>query len=63
MIRLKYSLLDPREMLSNTVGFWMSGELQNKNWDIEKIEIPGLTTGFPKGISKYPDKNPVIALK
>ncbi|KTD82490.1 DUF5624 domain-containing protein [Legionella waltersii] len=63
LIRLKYSLLDPREMLSNTVGFWVAGEMQNKNWDVEKIEIPGLTTGFPKGVSKYPDKNPVIALK
>lgn len=63
LIRLKYSLMDPREMLSNTVGFWMAGELQNKNWDIEKIEIPGLTTGFPKGISQYLAQNPVIALK
>lgn len=61
IIRLKHSLLDPREMLSNTAGFWMSGEMLNKNWDINKIEIPGLTTGFPPGITKYPEKNPEIA--
>lgn len=61
MVRLKYSLLDPREMLSNTVGYWMPGEMQNKKWDVTKIDIPGLTTGFPPGISKYPDQNPPIA--
>ncbi|WP_298624084.1 DUF5624 domain-containing protein [uncultured Legionella sp.] len=61
MIRLKRSLFDAREMLSNTVGFWMSGEMQNKGWDINKIEIPGLTTGFPAGITKYPEHNPDIA--
>ncbi len=61
MVRLKYSLLDSREMLSNTVGFWMAGEMQNKNWDSSKIEIPGLTTGFPEGISQYPKQNPEIA--
>jgi hypothetical protein len=60
MIRLKHSLLDAREMLSNTVGFWMSGEMQDKNWDINKIEIPGLTTGFPPGITEYPEQNPEI---
>ncbi|MBL7481037.1 DUF5624 domain-containing protein [Legionella bononiensis] len=61
MVRLKYSLLDPREMLSNTVGFWMAGEMQNKNWDSSKIEIPGLTTGFPTGITEYPKQNPDIS--
>lgn len=60
MIRLKLSLADSREMLSNTVGFWMAGEMQNKNWNIEKIDIPGLTTGFPKGISTYPAQSPAI---
>ncbi|CEK11576.1 DUF5624 domain-containing protein [Legionella hackeliae] len=60
LVRLKYSLLSPKEMLSNTVGFWVAGEMLNKNWDITKIEIPGLTTGFPAGIKQYPTKNPVI---
>lgn len=61
MVRLKYSLLDAREMLSNTVGFWMAGEMLNKQWDINKIEIPGLTTGFPLGIKEYPAQNPDIS--
>ncbi|KTC81531.1 DUF5624 domain-containing protein [Legionella brunensis] len=61
MVRLKYSLLSPEEMLSNTVGFWVAGEMQNKSWNIEKIEIPGLTTGFPAGVNKYPTKNPQIS--
>lgn len=60
MVRLKHSLQDPREMLSNTVGFWMAGEMQNKNWDVTKIAIPGLTAGFPKGINAYPTVNPPI---
>jgi hypothetical protein len=60
MIRLKHSLQDPREMLSNTVGFWMAGEMQNKNWDVTKAAIPGLTTGFPEGINAYPTENPPI---
>ena len=33
MIRMKHSLRDAREMLSNTVAFWMVQELANKNWD------------------------------
>ncbi|WP_158618507.1 DUF5624 domain-containing protein [Legionella sp. km535] len=61
MIRLKFSLLDPRELLSNTVGFWMAGEMRHKNWDYSKIEIPGLTTGFPAGIKEYPEQNPDIS--
>lgn len=60
MVRLKHSLADSREMLSNTVGFWMAGELQNKGWDAAKIDIPGLTTGLPEGIKTYPEKNPEI---
>lgn len=60
MVRLKFSLQDPREMLSNTVGYWMAGEMLNKNWDSSKIEIPGLTSGFPKGITAYPAENPSI---
>lgn len=61
MVRLKFSLSDPREMLSNTAGFWMAGEMKNKNWDIEKIAIPGLTTGFPAGIREYPQQIPPIS--
>lgn len=55
LARLKYSLSMPTEMLSNTVVFWMAGEFAAKGWDINKIDIPGLTTGFPKGIKAYPN--------
>jgi len=54
MIRLKHSLRDAREMLSNTVAFWMVGELAHKNWDAAAVDIPGLTTGFPPGVTGYP---------
>jgi len=54
MIRLKHSLRDAREMLSNTVAFWMVEELADKNWDPAAVDIPGLTTGFPQGVSGYP---------
>lgn len=54
LARLKYSLSSPTEMLSNTVVFWMAGEMAAKNWDVNQINIPGLTTGFPKGINGYP---------
>lgn len=60
LMRLKFSLAEPTEMLSNTVGFWMAGELAAKKWDYNKISIPGVTTGFPQGISTYPDNNPII---
>jgi len=42
MIRMKHSLRDAREMLSNTVAFWMVQELANKNWDPGTVDIPGL---------------------
>jgi hypothetical protein len=54
MIRMKHSLRDAREMLSNTVAFWMVQELANKNWDASAADIPGLTTGFPTGVASYP---------
>lgn len=54
IVRLKYSLAEPTEMLSNTVGFWMAGELAAKQWQIDKVDIPGLTTGLPKGVTGYP---------
>ena len=54
MIRMKHSLRDAREMLSNTVAFWMVQELANKNWDPAAVDIPGLTTGFPTGVEGYP---------
>ncbi|WP_412756590.1 DUF5624 domain-containing protein [Legionella bozemanae] len=60
LMRLKFSLAEPTQMLSNTVGFWMAGELAAKNWDYNKISIPGITTGFPQGISAYPQENPRI---
>jgi hypothetical protein len=54
MIRMKHSLRDAREMLSNTVAFWMLQELANKNWDPGAVDIPGLTTGLPAGVAGYP---------
>lgn len=54
MIRLKHSLRDAREMLSNTVAFWMVPEMAHKNWDPAAVAIPGLTTGFPKSVTGYP---------
>jgi hypothetical protein len=54
MIRMKHSLRDAREMLSNTVAFWMVQELANKNWDPGAVDIPGLTTGLPAGVAGYP---------
>jgi Domain of unknown function (DUF5624) len=60
LMRLKYSLANPTEMLSNTVAFWMSGELHSNDWDLSKVKLPGFTTGFPKGISSYPANNPEI---
>ncbi len=54
IIRLKYSLETPTEMLSNSTAFWMAGELADKNWDYKKVNIPGLTSGFPEGITEYP---------
>lgn len=59
MIRMKHSLRDAREMLSNTVAFWMVRELAAKNWDAAAVDIPGLTTGFPPGVAGYP----AVALK
>ncbi|HEY7666057.1 MAG TPA: DUF5624 domain-containing protein [Xanthobacteraceae bacterium] len=54
MIRIKHSLRDAREMLSNTVAFWMVPELARKNWDAAAVDIPGVTTGFPAGVAGYP---------
>jgi uncharacterized protein DUF5624 len=59
MIRMKHSLRDAREMLSNTVAFWMVQELADKEWNVGKVNIPGLTTGFPPGVPGYPP----VALK
>ena len=54
MIRMKHSLRDAREMLSNTVAFWMVRELAAKKWDPAIVDIPGVTTGFPSGVAGYP---------
>jgi hypothetical protein len=54
MIRMKHSLRDAREMLSNTVAFWMVSELAAKKWDPAAVDVPGLTTGFPAGVAGYP---------
>jgi hypothetical protein len=58
MIRMKHSLRDAREMLSNTVAFWMVQELARRSWDAGTVDIPGLTTGFPAGVSGYPAVTP-----
>ena len=39
LIRLKHSLRDAREMLSNSVAFWMVQELANKNWNPATVDI------------------------
>lgn len=58
MIRMKHSLRDAREMLSNTVAFWMVPELASKNWDPAVVDIPGVTVGFPAGVAGYPAVTP-----
>jgi hypothetical protein len=58
MIRMKHSLRDAREMLSNTVAFWMVRELANKSWDAAAVDIPGVTIGFPSGVAGYPAMAP-----
>lgn len=58
--RLKFSLIDPTQMLSNTVGFWMAAELAAKRWDYAKVIIPGLTGGYPSGVTGYPSTSPAI---
>jgi hypothetical protein len=54
MMRMKHSLRDARDMLSNTVTFWMVQELADKGWDSAKVEVPGLTAGLPPGVAGYP---------
>ncbi len=51
--RLKFSTSHPKEMLSNTVGFWLAGEASAKSWDLSKMALPGLTHGLPSGIHNY----------
>jgi len=58
--RLKLSFTDKRQLLSNAVGYWVPWELQSKGWDASKVDIPGLTTGFPVGVSGYPQDLPAI---
>lgn len=58
--RLKLSLIDKRQLLSNAVGYWVPYELAAKGWDPAKADIPGLTTGFPAGIAGYPKRNPAF---
>jgi len=69
LMRLKYSLSNSTEMLSNTVGFWMAGEMAAKQWDIGKVEattsltqeeVPGVNVGLPEGVSGYPAHSPEI---
>ena len=60
IIRMKCSLDHASEMLSNTVEFWLVGEFGIKNGQLSKIQLPGFTTGFPKGINAYPKNNPAI---
>lgn len=58
IMRLKHSLTDPRELLSNTVGFWMGPAFAAAGWDPAKVEIPGLTAGLPGGVDGYPADSP-----
>ena len=60
LMRLKYSTSNPKEMLSNSVGFWIAGEAVAKSWDLDKIDLPGLTHGLPNGLHAYPSKSPDI---
>ena len=56
--RLKFSTGNVKEMLSNSVGFWLAGEAKAKNWDLNQMAIPGLTHGLPKGFKQYPSNLP-----
>lgn len=55
ILRLKFSLENPTEMLSNTVAFWIAGEYAAKRGHLESLDLPGLTTGFPEGVRAYPE--------
>ncbi|AXA33417.1 DUF5624 domain-containing protein [Francisella adeliensis] len=61
--RLKFSITSPKQMLSNTVGFWLAGEAVAKQWQFDRVELPGLTKGFPSGMSAYPVDAPAIRIK
>jgi hypothetical protein len=54
--RLRYSLIRPEESITNCLGFWLVGELANKKFKYPKMNLPGLTSGFPKGIKAYPPR-------
>ena len=60
MVRMKHSLTDVRELLSNSVGFWMPNELADKNWNPAEVAIPGLTHGLPEGVEGYPADSPAL---
>ncbi len=53
IMRLKESMTAPQEMLSNAVGFWMAGELQAKQWQLNQVQVPGLTAGLPAECASY----------
>lgn len=54
MMRLKYSLINGDQLLSNSVGFWLPGALKANGWDTSTLKIPGVNAGFPKGVKRYP---------
>ena len=58
LMRLKFALSNPTELLSSTVSFWMGSALHAAGWDPAGTPVPGLTTGFPEGIAGYPGGNP-----
>lgn len=60
--RLKFSITSPKQMLSNTVGFWLAGEAVAKKWQFDEMDLPGLTNGFPDGINTYPINAPKIRI-
>lgn len=58
VIRLKDTLSDRTKQIVNSVGYWLPGEYQAKKGQITKMDIPGVTTGFPKGVEGYPAHSP-----
>jgi len=58
LMRLKFALSNPTELLSSTVSFWTGRALHEAGWDPARMPVPGLTTGFPAGIDGYPSGNP-----
>jgi hypothetical protein len=61
MRRLKHSLEDNREAQSNTIIFWLGREMHSKNWEPAAVDLPGVNSGFPDGVSGYPATSRMIS--